>query len=78
MYTVWPYVDIMAYQETTSDYLNLSIVILSLFKLWMLSGVKQLINSTEKTFKGYEYTVTEFTGPGSQIILCVQQNQLSE
>lgn len=44
----------------------------------MLSGVKQLIKSTEKTFKGYEYTVTEFTGPGSQIILCVQQNQLSE
>lgn len=78
MYAVWPYVDIMAYLETTSDYSNLSIVILSLLKLWMLNGVKQLINSIEKTFKGYEYTVTEFTGPESQIILCVQQNQLSE
>lgn len=54
----------MAYQETTSDYSNLSVVILSLFKLWMLSGVKQLINSTEKTFKGYEYTVTEFLAQG--------------
>lgn len=31
-----------------------------------------------ENFQGYEYTVTEFTGPGSQIILCVQQNQLSE